>query len=252
MEAAPPSPCLVISPHRDDACFSLGGAIHRWQELGREVTVVNLFTGHPGPHLSPQAEAYHQRFGAVDLMELRRQRDQEALEIIGVPYIDLNHQDCLYRLGADGVGWRYPEPEHIFGILHPEEGPLPQALVASLRSRIHLTEATLVLAPLAVGNHVDHQLAHRMARLLAEEGLPVAFYEDAPYVFSPRGPEDLTRRSSGMEAEVVWLDQRHLESKRKAIGAYQSTVPIELFAAYSQSFAGGHAAERIWRLPPSV
>ena len=37
MEAAPPSPCLVISPHRDDACFSLGGAIHRWQELGREL-----------------------------------------------------------------------------------------------------------------------------------------------------------------------------------------------------------------------
>lgn len=252
MEAAPPGPYLVISPHRDDACFSLGGAIHQWQELGRKVTVVNLFTGHPGPHLSPQAEAYHRRFGSVDLMELRRQRDQKALEILGVPNIDLDHQDCLYRIDSDGVGWRYPEPEHIFGVLHPEEGTLPQELVACLRSRIHLTETTLVLAPLAVGNHVDHQLAHRMARLLAEDGLPIAFYEDAPYVFSPMGPEDLTRKSSGMEPEVLWLEKRHLEGKRKAIGAYRSAVPIEAFAAYSQSFSGGHAAERIWRLPPSV
>ncbi|MEB3317562.1 MAG: PIG-L family deacetylase [Cyanobacteriota bacterium] len=252
MEAPSPCPCLVISPHRDDACFSLGGAIYQWQELGREVTVVNLFTGHPGPRLSPQAQAYHQRFGASDLMELRRQRDQEALEILGVPSIDLNHQDCLYRLGNDGLRWRYPDPEHIFGNLHPEEGSLPHVLVDSLRCRMHLTAATLVLAPLAVGNHVDHQLAHRMGRLLAEEGLPVAFYEDAPYVFSPQGPQDLTIRSRGMNAEVLWLEQRHMEGKRKAIGAYRSPVPIEAFAAYSQSFAGGHAAERIWRLPSAV
>ena len=40
-----------------------------------------------------------------------------------------------------------------------------------------------VVAPLGVGHHVDHQVAHAAARRL--RGAEVLYYEDAPYVLTP-------------------------------------------------------------------
>jgi hypothetical protein len=39
-----------------------------------------------------------------------------------------------------------------------------------------------VLAPLAVGGHVDHRIVREAGLLLGRQGWPVPLYEDVPYV----------------------------------------------------------------------
>ncbi|MCI5130985.1 MAG: hypothetical protein D3904_05540, partial [Candidatus Electrothrix sp. EH2] len=42
-------------------------------------------------------------------------------------------------------------------------------------------EETVFYAPLAIGNHIDHQIIHQVGLALHDAGLKVLFYEDYPY-----------------------------------------------------------------------
>ena len=50
-----------------------------------------------------------------------------------------------------------------------------------LRDFIESRSPTLLIAPLSLGNHIDHSLVHHTACQLAMDGWPVVFYEDLPY-----------------------------------------------------------------------
>jgi bacillithiol biosynthesis deacetylase BshB1 len=62
---------LVIAPHPDDAELGMGGAILKFQEEGLRVGVLDLTTGEPTPHGSP---------------EIRQRETAAATEILGLAW----------------------------------------------------------------------------------------------------------------------------------------------------------------------
>ena len=84
----------------------------------------------------------------------------------------------------------------------------------------------MVFVPLAVGNHVDHQLVRDTVLATGSLSDRAFFYEDYPYVEQPGG---LTKAlgalgRAGWTPEVNPLTQEHLKAKMSAIGAYRSQI----------------------------
>jgi hypothetical protein len=91
--------------------------------------------------------------------------------------------DCIYRRSeVDGAPF-YASESAIFGPVHPQETPLVKQLSRELAQRLP-QEATIV-APLALGGHVDHRLVRMAVQGL---GRRLYYYADLPYVLT-RGDE---------------------------------------------------------------
>lgn len=164
----------MLSPHLDDAVLSVGGLIARQVAAGRKVEVWSAFTSGPPPDSVPPKL---RRFAdyATRLVE-----DDRALGLLGA-----GHR----RFGLPERLWRSPVPG----------GPLAGGLRAAFRTPsdrggfqqldvlVELLAGPLtdpdaeLLAPLGVGNHVDHvevMLAAVLAAVHAGALSRVGFYED--------------------------------------------------------------------------
>ena len=254
---------IYLSPHLDDGVLSCGGAIHRHVAAGEEVLVITLFAGDPPDRdcLSPfaQGQPAHQT-GAPRPAVLRRAEDLAALALLGAEVRHLAFQDAIYRRLPDGA-WPYADLAGLLGQVHPADPATPEALAAEVEACLPGDEPVILYAPLAVGCHVDHQLAHRAAWLLLERGYDVAFYEDYPYAEKP-GALDAALAAAGGgggAVEVISLTSADLRAKVAALAYYHSQMAVLFGEAVAMpgriwSFAVDCSpdkglAERIWRQP---
>lgn len=240
---------VFLSPHLDDVVLSCGGTVAQLCRNGASVTVLSLFTGQvpEATPLSPFAALLHQLWGTpAQAYAIRRAEDTAALAQFGLKPHWLDWLDCIYRGDAATGTWYYADDNALFGACHPAEENLPQQLAHAIRTYLqqhHLVDApSTFYVPLAVGNHVDHQLTHRAAAMLIQPGDTVFFYEDYPYI--QHKPADLARAHRANDAiwgEGKWtahpqtLTDNDLNVKLDAIAAYHSQMNI-LF--------GGEAAMR--------
>jgi len=187
-------PLLVLSPHLDDAVLSCGALIASAAKQ-TAVTVVTLFTEAGPPPYTLSARRYLRQTGARDAAALYRERraeDQAALESLGVGWahaglIEAQHRRRKMSPGH-GTWWEaiLPELVHTYPVyrLHVTSGRLAAADKGILRAAIAVVRrlagrrSALVLAPLAVGDHVDHVLARVAAQ---RSGAPLIYYGDFPY-----------------------------------------------------------------------
>ncbi|MFV9507085.1 MAG: PIG-L deacetylase family protein [Oscillochloridaceae bacterium umkhey_bin13] len=171
---------IVLSPHLDDAALSLGGMLASQAACGRPTLVLNVCTGRPDltVPLSPFAAAMHARWGldAHEVLVRRLAEDEAAFEILGIDSYQLDQLDAIYRLPT-----AYYDNPTLFGAVDPAD-PLQTSLLAHLQQLHARYPQAVIYAPLAVGKHVDHQIAYAAAKALAAQGASVAFYEDFPYV----------------------------------------------------------------------
>ncbi|MBV8570398.1 MAG: PIG-L family deacetylase [Acidobacteriaceae bacterium] len=228
---------VILSPHRDDAVFSLGLCLARWSRRQIPLRVINFFT------LSSYAPyARHKDLGSVS--RIRRQEDQKVLGQIspGIQVRDLNLVDAPVRLNI---------PEN--SVCNPDtSSPLEERDVSDIASHIcRFSRFSLILAPLALGDHIDHLLV-RAGALRSMRGKQLAFYEDLPYAtWIPAGI--LRARVADTELQlgyrlhpVVTRDQDAVSKKRKLAAAYRSqisAVEADVIARWSAKYGGG---ERIW------
>jgi LmbE family N-acetylglucosaminyl deacetylase len=178
---------VAVSPHLDDAVFSVGGTVAALVAAGWRVRVVTCFTASvadPSPFaLSTQLDKGLGR--DVDYMALRRAEDTAALAHLGAEPVHLPLPEAPHR--------GYTSAPDLFAGHHPDDavaGPLAEALAPLLR------DADRVLAPQAIGDHVDHRVVAEVVAGLVPEAL---FWRDAPYVLRrpdaaawravPDGPE---------------------------------------------------------------
>lgn len=174
------SAALFISPHLDDAVFSCAALIQQLVAKGTRVIVATVFT--EGSHDYPQ----------------RRDEDFKALHLLGAEAIHLGHLDAPDR---DPPYQTFREI--IFG-WHEADSSTLQAVTHSLASCLSQTKATHLYAPLGVGTHVDHRLAHDAARQL--QGLTsLTFYEDRPYAIAV-GAAELRLRELGFDSGPISAD----------------------------------------------
>ena len=250
---------LYLSPHLDDAVLSCGGAIHQHAASATQVEVLTLFAGEfTGREISSFALLQHEYWGNPPRpMLLRRAEDSAALAQLGAEAQHLDYLDAVYRAGPDGA-WLYPQEEALWEGVHPAD-PIAQhgaqALAEKLAALLPPKDQAIIHAPLAVGCHVDHQIAHVAARHLLSQGYRVIFYEDYPYAERP-GATEAAGGAEAWRAEVIPLSPADLAAKVSAVGYYHTQMAVLFGGAEAMpnriwAFAASRSqqtplAERLW------
>jgi hypothetical protein len=193
-------------------------------------------------------------------MSLRRAEDSAALTLLGAQGLYLEFLDAVYRADVHG-DWLYDSEESLWADVHSSD-PMVTAeggsVASALAAHLPAVERQLLYVPLALGNHIDHQIVHAAGRQFQNRGYQVAYYEDYPYAEQP-GELDRVINKEGAgtwQCETVTLMPSDVESKTKAIAYYHSQMHI-LFGGAEEmpnriwSFAASQAeekglAERIW------
>jgi LmbE family N-acetylglucosaminyl deacetylase len=241
---------VYLAPHLDDVALSCGGQVYDRIHAGQRVLVVTVMAG--SPHLATQSEyidSLHERWQlAGDAAAERRAEDIAACAILGADYVHLDVPDCIYRLDPQQRTPLYNSDEDIFGDIQPAELALQERVAQLLQS---LPPGNQIVAPLAVGHHVDHLLV----RAAAEQVWPgrLWYYEDFPYVEN-RG---YLRRVLGDDLrlwrpDVFEVSERGMQAKFNAIWAFSSQLST-FFGGREEMEArvGGYCeragGERLWR-----
>jgi len=163
---------VAISPHLDDAAFSVGGLLASRARAGDRVTIVTCFTGNVAePTGFALACQLDKGLGPeVDYMALRRAEDHAACAVIGATAVHLPLLEAPHR--------GYASARELFAARRDDDAMLAP-LSKALADQITLLSPDLLLGPLAIGNHVDHWLVRDA---LETCGASILLWEDWPYL----------------------------------------------------------------------
>jgi LmbE family N-acetylglucosaminyl deacetylase len=252
---------LVLSPHRDDAAFSLSLAITNWLTARHSVTVLNVFTRSRFAPYSDAAFVHeNDELSYVSAMRLREdelwiRRIKESLPKgckNNLHMLDLNLKDAPIRL-------RIPLDQVSDTAVNPADPSIEKirrALARHFEPTRGESPMQALVIPAALGHHVDH-LTVREAALSLTATIPAAFYEDLPYLATHTGAsadlEALRKAavSSGDPlTEVLYgtgeSATEAVTRKRKLVLHYASQIDDEageLIANFAATYKG---AERVW------
>ena len=241
---------LVLSPHRDDAAFSLGLAIDTWLAAGHKVQVLNFFTQSLYAPYS-DAESLHRNDRVSFVSAVRRREDIAWNKMLRdrLEFHDLDLHDAPLRLNCD-LG-ELPTLE-----IRAGDRALARAAGAVAKLTRNATpETTAVLAPLCVGAHIDHRIVRQAAiDTLATSALPFAFYEDLPYAARE---EEAGRHASHAADLNIHLEPTFaapplsdpaaaVQRKMRMAECYDSQIDSEMvriIGEFSRTYEG---RERLW------
>lgn len=239
---------VVVSPHRDDAAFSLGLSIQRWLDAGHAVSVLNCFTRSQYAPYS-DVEALHTNDRTSFVSALRRREDVAwARRYQGtISFHDLDLLDAPLRLACA-----------VDEVLSAEirAGDRAVARVAGAIAKIvRKAGAVAVIGPLAVGGHVDHRVVRQaVLQTVDQNAVPLALYEDLPYAAREGAAAELPMMASELLAEPVscfaaqpWMGQDAAQAlKMRFAECYDSQIDSEVAASIA-SFCSRYAGrERLW------
>lgn len=198
---------VAVSPHLDDAAFSVGGTLAALVDAGHDVTVVTCFTASvPDPTGFALACQTDKGIGPeVDYLALRRAEDAAAMRALGVRHVHLPRPEAPHR-GYDG-------PAALFAGVRPDD-------VVDLRELGDL-DADVWFAPQGLGGHVDH--LHVVAAVAALRR-PTAWWRDAPYVLrQPDAPPSPALPEGLRPLRLPALPERRLD----ACACYATQLPYQ-------------------------
>jgi LmbE family N-acetylglucosaminyl deacetylase len=256
---------LLLSPHYDDIPLSAGATVRRLADRGLRPRTLVIFGSEPDREqpLSPFAEEMHAKWGlsAGEVVAHRQAEERTASRILGAETAVLPFHDAIYR------GHTYLSDDDLFGDVAAAERALPAAIVAALPLGARPDPSVRLYAPLAVGRHVDHQLAFRAGVDLARRGWDVWFYEDTPYTLKPGAFASRLADIRGglgiapvarIPVAATWdakLDAilsypSQLETIFRdyvGVGASRDEIGAALWA-YAEQAGDGAAVERFWKI----
>jgi len=247
---------LILSPHRDDAAFSLSLAITNWLTARHTVTILNIFTRSRFAPYSDAAFVHeNDELSYVSAMRLREdelwvRRIKESLpkgHKNNLHIFDLNLKDAPIRL-------RIPLEAVNTTPVNPADPSIEKIRKALTR---HAAEGTMqaIVIPAALGNHVDHLTIREAAQPFTEQ-LPTAFYEDLPYATHPNALADLEAlRTTAAEhnaplTEILYNTNEStaeaVTRKRKLVLNYASQIDDAAGDVIANFAATYNGAERLW------
>lgn len=242
---------LAISPHLDDAVFSAGGTLARLAAQGWQVVMATVFTASVA---NPRGFALACQLDKglapeFDYMALRRDEDRDAARALGIDApVHLPFREAPHR--------GYASAPELFAELRPDDR-IGANLADAFERLVADTGPDLILAPQAVGGHVDHVQVVRAFRG-AQPPLPVLWWRDFPYTVRTTEPKEPLRAIfAHLPVQVVRLDAEAERCKAEACAAYASQIgfqfggPDELQAR----LAAEDGVERFrlqGRLPPNL
>ncbi len=211
---------VYLSPHFDDVALSCGGLVWEQVQHGEPVSIWTMCAGEPPPgRLSPFARQLHARWQAdYDAPANRRDEDVRSCRILGVSLLHFTLPDCIYRRDPITGAFMYTTEESLNGPLQSGDARVVSGLRLELKRL--LPPAPTLICPLALGNHVDHQLTRQAA-----EGLSVnrLYYADFPYVLRyPEKAADL--EAAGWSSRTYPISPPGLQAWQDSIAAHASQI----------------------------
>jgi LmbE family N-acetylglucosaminyl deacetylase len=226
-----------LSPHRDDAVFSAFLCLSRWSRIDIQLRVINFFT----------ISSYAPQIFSVDtnaVSFIRAREDRKALLRAGgcIHIIDCDLLDAPIRLKIGAQAISKPETHSL----------LTDDQIEIVARRIRpFARDSLFLAPLTLGDHVDH-IAVRAAAVRCIAPHRIACCEDLPYAtWTPKDAleahvADVECATGTRLKPIVVRSQHALWRKRRAAALYKSQATREdatAIARWTAEYGGG---ERIW------
>ena len=210
---------LALSPHLDDAAFSCGGTLALLASRGWRVIPATLFTeSMPDPKGFALACQLDKGLDAsVDYMALRRLEDLDAARALGVAEpVHVSLPEAPHR--------GYGSAEALFGGILPEDHVGP-SLAAAIRGLIEDQKPDLILAPQAIGGHVDHV---QVVLALGGVAVPVLWWRDFPYAVRGGAPaEPFRERMEALPEHRILLDDEASRAKEAGCLAYASQLGFQ-------------------------
>jgi len=232
---------VVLSAHADDAALSCGGVI-LLGALPPPLAVVTVFSE------SDFAPGVRKKLSREEVTRLREAEDAAFWE----------------RIGAAGLRLGLPEPslrgyKNFASIFDPKAEPRREPAFPKLAELVGRTVsgfpcADLLLAPLALGTHIDHLLLREAAKDIGRErGLPVAYYEDLPYA-AELSLDDIQRhvRSFDPTLEALGFDLAGVMADKTALVELYATQELHVFVrnvlahGHRLALPGSGWKERLW------
>jgi len=195
---------VVLSPHLDDAAFSIGAAISRAVREGTDVLVVTVFAGVPDS--TEEAAPWDRSTGFARegvAARARRREDEAACRILGAAPVWLPFREEQYgEKASDDEVWAAIVP--------------------------HLAGADAVLAPGFPLDHADHRRLARMTVSRADAQTRLGLYAEQPYATWADGSPGAQELVPSVDENLSWHPVRTLPRDRRqkwrACMAYRSQI----------------------------
>lgn len=240
---------VYLSPHLDDVVLSCGGALCVNRKQGKNVLVVTLFVGEPGPPFSPIAQEFHRRWkteGRAPYLA-RKEEDRQAMRLMNVDYMWLDWPEIIYR------------DQELENVCDDTHNPVDDAIFSPLCSWLTCVQKSFPRArfvvPLGVGSHRDHALVSVAARRMIKQS-DLLLYEDFPYIVSCYRDVATLDVTYNFVPEKLNISE-FLGRRIAAIELYRSQVAgmfqppnnvHKVVTAYASLVGQGHGfGERYWR-----
>lgn len=186
----------VISPHLDDAIFSIGGLLTRLASRYR-IHIFTLFS------LDPYSIYKELKNDFSRLQKLRLEEEYAATSLIHATTSQMEWNDALLREYKD-----FNEPIH-------QNEPIEQ-YISDITNNLP-DNPLLILCPLGI-SHVDHRLTRILVDKVSGIGsvskIPIMYYEDLPYACS-----EFTEPDS-FKSCYIKLSNYEKNLKRKMVKSY--------------------------------
>ena len=209
---------IFISPHLDDISLSCGGIVNYLHKNEINVEIWSIFAGSPvSNNLTPFAESLHNRWKLpLDAPKTRRAEDIIACEILGALHKHFDFLDCIYRFDSQDHPLINHE-EDLYQNLPDSQNYLVDEISTLIGSLI--SQQDIIISPLAIGNHVDHQIIFRAIQKLSFKNL--FFYEDYPYVIKTNEEKNSYH---DLIANTYSLTKENMDKWHDSIAAYKSQI----------------------------
>ncbi len=241
---------VVVSPHRDDAAFSLGLAIDQWLSAGHKVTVLNCFTQSDYAPFS-DVSSLHANDKTSFVTAVRRREDVAWTKRAGtaLQLNDLDLLDAPLRLACA-----------VDDVLTLEIRPGDRAVARIAGALAKMARGVpaghcAFAVPLAAGGHIDHRVARQAALdALTDPAVPLAFYEDLPYAARPGAAEMLGPLAEQLQRELEpcfplakpLQAEEAIRRKSKLAECYDSQIDSDEVARIAEFSAMYGGRERLW------
>lgn len=216
---------IYLSPHFDDAVLSCGGLIWEQVNAGERVEVWTICAGQPpAQEFSAFAQELHTRWGllAQEAIARRQKEDQLALERLGAQSRYFSLPDAVYRLHPKTGEHLYPDWDAVIGGMHPGDEAYLNRMMFALAEQLERAQPgeVAVVAPLTLGNHVDHLLARGIVERLR---YPLWYYPDYPYALQ-YADEIPMLAPHGTAAHTFSVSAQGVAAWQESVAAYDSQI----------------------------
>ena len=212
---------LVISPHLDDAAFSVGPLLAEFADRAK-IVVATVFTK---SELNPAGFALTCQLdkglsAGADYMAIRRTEDIEWSKKIGA--------EVVHGAFAEAPHRGYHSPKELFSPALPND-ELEDVLTNWFLELAKTFKPGAILCPVGVGNHVDHILVRKFARTSLESKFPLFFFKDQPYAskLNTFHVADYLGDVNAWRELRMPLSENSLAKAQFAVEAYKTQIPFQ-------------------------